>query len=109
MFTNCLLDPAKSRPYPDPMNFSDTPVLRHPIAELHPLVAGHSRDLANAVHPGELWRTWYTDIASPELMPAEVARRIQLTDSGTQLTWAIIDPNTNKAIGMTGFRQLEPR
>jgi RimJ/RimL family protein N-acetyltransferase len=70
---------------------------------LAPLAAAHGDALREAVRDGELWKLWYTIVPSPEEMQAEIERRLALQAAGTMLPFAVIDPRTLKAVGMTTY------
>lgn len=85
-----------------------TPVtLRRPEATLEPLSQTHLADLVEAVRDGELWRLWYTIIPSPDAMRAEIDRRLALQAEGTMLPFAVIDPRTDRAVGMTTYLNVD--
>ena len=90
------------------MDFADVPVLRNERVVLDPLSHDHHDDLAEAVQVDQLWRTWYTRIPAPESMDAEIERRLALQAAGRLAPWAIIDPATGRAVGMTTFMNLDP-
>ncbi|WP_062527773.1 GNAT family N-acetyltransferase [Demequina rhizosphaerae] len=89
------------------MAFHDTPVLEHALARLEPLSPAHRDDLAAAVVPGELWRTWYTRIPSPDGMAAEIEARLASQREGRVAPWAIVDAATGRAVGMTTYLNLD--
>ncbi len=74
---------------------------------LHPLNPRHHDDLVQAVTEGALWRLWYTTIPRPEAMEAEIARRLALQAAGTMLPFAVIDPATGQAVGMTTYMNID--
>jgi len=90
------------------VDFADVPVLRNERVVLDPLSHDHHDDLAEAVQVDQLWRTWYTRIPAPESMDAEIERRLALQAAGRLAPWAIIDPATGRAVGMTTFMNLDP-
>lgn len=90
------------------MSFADVPVLRNDQVVLEPLSADHHDDLVEAVRVDQLWQTWYANIPSPEGMSAEIERRRNLQAEGRLAPWAIIDPDTCRAVGMTTFLNLDP-
>jgi N-acetyltransferase len=63
----------------------------------------HESDLIEAVKDGELWRLWYTTIAAPEKMGADIDRRLRLHAAGTMLPFAVIEAGTAKAVGVTTY------
>ncbi len=89
------------------MSFTDAPTLRHDRVVLEQLTAAHAPDLAEASAFEDLWRTWYTSIPSPEGMLAEIERRLDLQAAGSMAPFAVIDPRTGRAVGMTTFMNIE--
>lgn len=85
----------------------------HPVtlsgttARLEPLEQRHCGDLIEAVKDGELWRLWYTSIPAPEKMEAEIARRRNLQADGSMLPFAVVDPASGKAVGMTTYMNVD--
>ncbi len=74
---------------------------------LEPLSMDHHDALAAAAADGELWRLWYTSIPKPAQMSAEIERRLGLQEDGTMLPFAVVDPRTNQAAGMTTFMNID--
>lgn len=75
---------------------------------LVPLSQDHTPDLTEAVKDGNLWRLWYAAVPRPEEVPAEIQRRLDLQAKGEMLPFAVLDPATGKAIGMTTYVRLDP-
>ncbi len=74
---------------------------------LEPLRAEHHDALVQAVHDGQLWQLWYTAIPTPEGMAAEIERRLQLQTQGSMCPFAVIDPATEQAVGMTTYMNID--
>ena len=74
---------------------------------LEPLSASHHDELVQAVRDGELWQLWYTAIPTPEGMAAEIQRRLDLQTQGTMCPFAVIDPTTSQAVGMTTYMNID--
>ena len=74
---------------------------------LAPLAADHHDDLVESVRDGALWQLWYTAIPSPEGMAAEIQRRLDLQAKGSMLPFAVIDPATERAVGMTTYMNID--
>jgi N-acetyltransferase len=87
------------------MPFSDVPTLTHPLVGLEQLSLQHSKDLAETV--GDLWKTWYTPIPSPDEMTTEINRRIAIQQKGSMAPFVVIDPKTNRAVGMTTYMNID--
>ncbi|MBM3397610.1 MAG: GNAT family N-acetyltransferase [Betaproteobacteria bacterium] len=74
---------------------------------LEPLRTEHHDALVQAVRDGELWQLWYTAIPTPEGMAAEITRRLQLQAQGSMCPFAVIDPATGQAVGMTTYMNID--
>lgn len=91
------------------MSFVDTPVLQNDVVRLEPLRPDHAADLADAAAFEELWRrAWYTRIPAPDEVPAEIERRLARQAAGEMAPWAIVDPASSRAIGMTSICHVAP-
>jgi RimJ/RimL family protein N-acetyltransferase len=75
--------------------------------QLVPLSHQHSEDLVDAVRDGELWNHWYTAIPTPEGMDAEITRRLSLQAQGSMCPFAVIDPASGRAVGMTTYMNID--
>jgi N-acetyltransferase len=89
------------------MTWLEPVTLNGPSACLEPLDHRHRSDLIEAVKDGELWRLWYTSIPAPEKMDAEISRRRGLQASGSMLPFAVVDPASGKAVGMTTYMNAD--
>lgn len=74
---------------------------------LVPLNAAHHDDLVEAVRDGELWNLWYTAIPTAEGMAAEITRRLSLQNQGSMTPFAVIDPASGRAVGMTTYMNID--
>jgi RimJ/RimL family protein N-acetyltransferase len=88
-------------PWPEPIT------LRGTHAILEPLSQAHHDDLVEAVQDGELWKLWYTIIAEPSKMRAEIDRRLDLQAKGSMLPFAVIDTRTSRAAGITTYMNVD--
>jgi len=77
--------------------------LRGKYASLELLSHAHHDHLVEAVKDGELWNLWYTSIPTPDMMRAEIDRRLNEHAKGLMLPFAVIDNSTGNAVGMTTF------
>ncbi len=71
--------------------------------QLVPLQMAHHDDLVEAVRDGQLWNLWFTSIPGPEGMAAEITRRLQLQTQGSMTPFAVMDPASGRAVGMTTY------
>jgi RimJ/RimL family protein N-acetyltransferase len=74
---------------------------------LEPLQTEHHDALVQSVRDGQLWQLWYTAIPAPEGMAAEIERRLQLQAQGSMCPFAVIDPTTSQAVGMTTYMNMD--
>ena len=74
---------------------------------LEPLSPAHHDDLVAATRDGELWTLWYTSIPDPAGMAAEIVRRLALQQRGEMLAFAVVDPATGAAVGMTTYMNVD--
>jgi RimJ/RimL family protein N-acetyltransferase len=73
---------------------------------LKPLSADHLEGLADAARAGDLWKIWYTTVAAPEAMAAEIARRLDLQASGSMLPFTSFDAD-GRIAGMTTYMNVD--
>jgi len=59
--------------------------LRTSHAILVPLDHSHHDGLVEAVNDGDVWKLWYTRVAKPAEMRAEIDRRLGLQKAGSML------------------------
>lgn len=83
--------------------------LRGESVTLEPLAQDHHDDLCASVCDGELWKLWYTVVPDPAGMRAEIDRRLRLRAEGTMLPFAVIEPASGTAVGMTTYMNCDPR
>ena len=75
--------------------------------KLVPLSAEHAEDLAEAVRDGELWKLWYTSAPAPDAVGSEIAGRLALQQAGSMLPFAVIEPVSGRAVGMTTYMHVD--
>lgn len=85
----------------------DSCTLTGQFVSLVPLAEAHQADLVAAVKDGELYRLWYTAIPEPDKMAAEIERRLLLRKAGSMLPFAVIEPVSGKAVGMTSYMNID--
>jgi RimJ/RimL family protein N-acetyltransferase len=76
-------------------------------ATLVPLSMDHAPALAEAVKDGELWALWYTGVAAPEDMAADIDRRLALREAGSCLPFTVIDKTSGQPVGMTTYMNID--
>lgn len=90
------------------MNSLQTPVLSNEFVRLELLTKEHVADLSAAVSDGELWKTWYSRIPAPEDMASEIQGRLNLLQQGSMVPYAVMNPVSGQAVGMTTFMNVSP-
>jgi len=89
------------------MAFAEPLTLAGQRVVLEPLRAEHADDLVAAATDGELWKLWYTSVAAPDRMGADIERRLASQRAGSMLPFAVIHPLTGKAVGMTTYMNID--
>lgn len=90
------------------VSYASTPVLQRAGLRLEPLSHAHHDDLIAAAEADDLQRIWYTAVPNRETMAPEIDRRVRLHNEEQMAPWAVIDPHSARAIGMTTFCNLAP-
>lgn len=80
--------------------------LRGQHASLVPLAHEHLAGLQDAARDGELWQLWYTLVAPPERMAAEIDRRLALQAAGSMLPFTVLDAS-GRVVGMTTYMNVD--
>lgn len=87
--------------WPAPVTLDGTHVVLAPLAQ------AHAADLKAAAADGALHQLWYTAIPAPEAVEAEIDRRLGLQAAGAMLPFAVIRPDTGRAVGMTTYMNID--
>lgn len=77
------------------------------LVTLEPLSHDHHDELVAAARDGELWTLWYTRVARPEDMRAEIDRRLALQADGVMLPFTARRNDSGAVIGMTTFMNAD--
>lgn len=75
--------------------------------ELLPLQIEHEPGLIEAVKDGELWRLWYTSVATPETMKLDIERRLGLQAAGSMIPFTVVERCSGQIVGMTAFMNID--
>ncbi len=86
---------------------AQAPVLENAWVRLEPLSPSHAGQLADAVSVGDLWKTWYTTIPTPEGMAADIDRRLALQATDRMAPWAVVSNTSGRAVGMTTYMNID--
>ena len=73
---------------------------------LRPLAIEHLDGLAEAAREGDLWKVWYTNVAAPDAMRAEIERRLVLQAQGSMLPFTSFDA-AGRIAGMTTYMNVD--
>jgi RimJ/RimL family protein N-acetyltransferase len=87
--------------WPEPLS------LRGRFALLEPLGESHHDDLVAAVQEGDLWKLWYASVPRSDHMRAEIERRLRLQAQGSMLAFAIVEPGSGRAVGLTSYMHID--
>jgi len=91
------------------MRFIEPVTLRGSVATLEPLAPEHAPALALAAADGELWRLWYTSVATPERMPEYVAAALAMRDDQGAMPFVVRANATGDIIGCTRFFNVDAK
>jgi RimJ/RimL family protein N-acetyltransferase len=92
---------ASNAPWIEPI------ILQNEWVRLVPLEPAHEPALIEAASDGRLWELWYTSIAHPREMAAEIERRLLLQQQGSMLPFTVIDGQTGRIVGQTSYMNIE--
>ncbi|MDQ5893802.1 MAG: N-acetyltransferase [Actinomycetota bacterium] len=88
-------------------SFVQAPTLENQLVRLEQLDSTQESDLARVAAEGDLWRTWYTHVPAPKEVEAEIQRRLALQRAGEMAPWGIVDPTTDRVVGMTTYMNID--
>jgi RimJ/RimL family protein N-acetyltransferase len=83
--------------------------LRGTHATLEPLTVAHHDALVAAASDGELWKLWYTTVASPDNMQTYIATALNQQQNGFGLPFVIRDNRSGDIVGCTRYMNVEFR
>ena len=89
------------------MDFAEPVTLTGRRVVLEPLTAAHADAMEAAAADGDLSRLWYTSVPAPGSMAADIERRLGLQRAGSMLPFAVIRPQTARAVGMTTCMNID--
>lgn len=72
-----------------------------------PLTHDHATDLIAAAGDGDLYKLWFTTVPAPDAVGIEIDRRLAQQKAGTMLPFAVIDRETEQAVGMTTYMNID--
>jgi RimJ/RimL family protein N-acetyltransferase len=89
------------------MPFLEPVTLTGVLVSLEPLHADHHDELVEAVRDGALWELWYTSVASPETMRADIESKLAQQAAGTMQPFAARRLDTGAAVGVTTYCNID--
>lgn len=90
------------------MAFIEPVTLKGRHVTLEPLAAEHHDALVAAAADGELWKLWYTSVATPDKMRAYIDAALAMRDQAGAMPFAIRDNRNGDIVGSTRFCNVEP-
>ena len=76
-------------------------------ASLEPLTREHESALVQAAADGELWRLWFTHIATPERMGEYIATALDMRERSGAMPFVVRDRKTGEIVGSTRFFNVD--
>ena len=89
------------------MAFIEPVTLTGAHATLEPLETAHEAGLRAAAGDGELWRLWYTSVASPDGMGDYIARALDMRERLGAMPFAVRDNATADIVGCTRYFNVD--
>jgi RimJ/RimL family protein N-acetyltransferase len=76
-------------------------------AKLEPLACLHVDALAKAAGDGELWRLWYTGVATPDKMPGYVDTALDMRERLGAMPFVVTDKASGEIVGCTRYFNVD--
>lgn len=74
---------------------------------LLPITPGHIQEMKSLSSNPDIW-TWYTeDLTDPEALAAWMAKRLEQTERGEQMTYSVILNETSQVIGSSSYGHID--
>jgi len=89
------------------MPFIEPVTLAGQHASLEPLTREHESALVQAAADGELWRLWFTHIATPERMGEYIATALDMRERSGAMPFVVRDRKTGEIVGSTRFFNVD--
>lgn len=89
------------------MIFAEPLILAGKLVTLEPLTLSHHQNLVAAASDGELWKLWYTSVASPERMGAYIDTALEMQQEGSALPFVIRDNRDGMIVGSTRYMNID--
>jgi N-acetyltransferase len=89
------------------MAFIEPVTLTGKLVTLEPLTGAHHDALVAAASDGELWKLWYTTVASPDRMHAYIDAALDMQNKQTGLPFVIRNNRSGAIVGCTRFMNVD--
>lgn len=89
------------------MAFIKPVTLTGKLVTLEPLTTAHHDALVAAASDGELWKLWYTTVASPDDMHAYIDAALDMQNKQMALPFVIRDNRSGDIVGCTRFMNVD--
>ena len=89
------------------MAFIEPVTLKGTHATLEPLTREHEAALATAADDGEIWRLWYTSVATPEKMAGYIAVALDMRERLGGMPFIVRDNATGDIVGCTRYFNVD--
>jgi RimJ/RimL family protein N-acetyltransferase len=89
------------------MAFSAPIKLAGQLVTLEPMTHAHHDALVAAASDGELWKLWYTSVASPEKMHGYIDTALDLQEKGNALPFVLRDNRNGAIVGSTRYMNID--
>jgi len=87
--------------------FIEPVTLKGEHATLEPLAVEHVDALNHAAADGELWRLWYTGVATPDKMGAYVATALDMRTRLDAMPFVVRDNRSGEIVGCTRYFNVD--
>ncbi|MDF8265384.1 GNAT family N-acetyltransferase [Luteipulveratus flavus] len=77
------------------------------LVRLEPLAHAHLPGLQEAAADGRMWERWYTSVARPEDMAADIERRLAMQERGEMLAFTAVRREDDAVLGGTTFYDID--
>ncbi|VWX57421.1 GNAT family N-acetyltransferase [Burkholderiales bacterium 8X] len=76
---------------------------------LEPMAGAHEGGLAEAARDGELWRLWYTSVASPDTAATYVADALRMREEQGAMPFVIRRKTDGRIVGSTRYFNVDAK
>jgi len=89
------------------MAFIEPVTLKGAHATLEPLTRDHEAALATAAADGEIWRLWYTSVATPEKMAGYIGVALDMRERLGGMPFVVRENATGDVVGCTRYFNVD--